>query len=213
MSPTSIATALAMARAGADGPTASQMDTVLRANGWGDLGGGMGSLEQILNGHNATWEDGEGTRHALSLNMVNRAFGQDGWTIKPSFLDRIGSAFGAGLALVDYVADPDAARDTHQRLGRAPDARPHQEAARRRPDVTAATRLALVNAIYLKANWAARVRSGPDRQPPVHDVDRYVHQGPDDAHGGRAGHRARAGPGLDRPRSSSTPGRTVRRSR
>ena len=55
MSPTSIATALAMARAGADGETASQMDKVLRANGWGDLGSGMGSLEQILNGYNATW--------------------------------------------------------------------------------------------------------------------------------------------------------------
>ena len=67
MSPTSIATALAMARAGAKGSTASQMDTLLRANGWGDLGSGMGSLEQILNGYNATWKDDEGTPHALSL--------------------------------------------------------------------------------------------------------------------------------------------------
>ena len=152
MSPTSIATALAMARAGADGATASQMDKVLRANGWRDLGSGMGSLEQILNGYNATWEDGEGTSHALSLNMVNRAFGQDGWTITPSFLDRIGGAFGAGLALVDYIADPDAARDTinawvarqtHDRIKKLLGP----------TDVTAATRLALVNAIYMKANW------------------------------------------------------------
>ena len=160
MSPTSIAAALAMARAGATGSTASQMDDVLRANGWGDLGSGIGSLEQILNGYNATWDDDEGTSHALSLNMVNRAFGQDGWTIKESFLDRIGSAFGAGLALVDYAGDPDAARDTinawvarqtHDRikklLGPA--------------DVTTATRLALVNAIYMKANWAHEF--DPDR--------------------------------------------------
>ena len=160
MSPTSIATALAMARAGATGPTASQMDRVLRANGWGDLGGGMGSLEQILNGHNATWEDGEGTRHALSLNMVNRAFGQDGWTIKTSFLDRIGKAFGAGLALVDYAADPDAARDTIN----AWVARQTHDQIKEllgRPDVTTATRLALVNAIYMKANWANEF--DPDR--------------------------------------------------
>lgn len=153
MSPTSIASALAMARAGAKGSTASQMDALLRANGWGDLGSGIGSLEQILNGHNATWEDGEGTPHALSLNTVNRAFGQDGWTIQSSFLDRIESAFGAGLALVDYAADPDAARDTinawvarqtHDRIKKllGPS------------DVTSATRLALVNAIYMKANWA-----------------------------------------------------------
>ena len=160
MSPVSIATALAMARAGATGRTASQMDDVLRASGWGDLGSGMGSLEQILNGYNATWEDGEGTTHALALNMVNRAFGQDGWTIKPSFLDRIGSAFGAGLALVDYIDDPDAARDTinawvarqtHDRIKKllGPN------------DISSATRLALVNAIYMKANWANEF--DPDR--------------------------------------------------
>ncbi len=84
--------------------------------------------------------------------MVNRAFGQDGWTITPSFLDRIGGAFGAGLALVDYIADPDAARDTinawvarqtHDRIKKLLGP----------TDVTTATRLALVNAIYMKANW------------------------------------------------------------
>ena len=152
VSPTSIATALAMARAGATGTTASQMDDVLRASGWGDLGSGVGSLEQILNGYNATWEDAEGASHALSLNTVNRAFGQDGWTIKQAFLDRIGSAFGAPLALLDFAADPDAARDTinawvarqtHDRIKKLLGP----------TDITADTRLALVNAIYMKANW------------------------------------------------------------
>ena len=111
-----------------------------------------GIAQQILNGYNATWKDDEGTPHALSLNAVNRAFGQDGWSIQPSFLDRIGGAFGAGLALVDYSADPDAARDTinawvarqtHDRIKKLLGP----------TDVTSATRLALVNAIYLKANW------------------------------------------------------------
>ena len=74
-----------MARAGADGSTASQMDRVLRANGWNDLGSGLGSLQQILNGHNATWKDDEGTSHSLSLNVVNRAFGQDGWPIEQAY--------------------------------------------------------------------------------------------------------------------------------
>ena len=62
MSPTSVALALAMARAGANGSTASQMDRVLHANGWNDLGDGLGSLQQILNDHNATWKDDEGTQ-------------------------------------------------------------------------------------------------------------------------------------------------------
>ena len=152
MSPTSIAMALAMARAGADGSTASQMDRVLRANGWNDLGSGLGSLQQILNGHNATWKDDEGTSHSLSLNVVNRAFGQDGWPIEQAYLQRIGRAFGAGLGLVDYMRDSSAARDlingwvARQTANRIPKLLSPT-------DVTEATRLVLVNAIYLKANW------------------------------------------------------------
>ena len=152
MSPTSIAMALAMARAGANGSTASQMDRVLRANGWNDLGGGLGSLQQILNGHNATWKDDEGTSHSLSLNVVNRAFGQDGWPIEQAYLQRIGRAFGAGIGLVDYMRDSSAARDlingwvARQTANRIPKLLSPT-------DVTEATRLVLVNAIYLKANW------------------------------------------------------------
>ena len=153
MSPTSVALALAMARAGANGSTASQMDRVLRANGWNDLGGGLGSLQQILNDHNATWKDDEGTSHSLSLNVVNRAFGQDGWPIEQAYLQRIGRAFGAGIGLVDYMRDSSAARDlingwvARQTANRIPKLLSPA-------DVTEATRLVLVNAIYLKANWA-----------------------------------------------------------
>ncbi len=152
MSPTSIALALAMARAGADGATATQMDDVLRANGWNDLGGGLGSLQQILNDHNATWKDDEGTSHSLSLNVVNRAFAQDGWPIEQAYLQRIGRAFGAGIGLVDYMRDSSAARDlingwvARQTANRIPKLLSPT-------DVTELTRLVLVNAIYLKANW------------------------------------------------------------
>ena len=169
MSPTSIAMALAMARAGADGSTASQMDHVLRANGWSDLGSGIGSLEQILNGHNATWKDDEGTSHSLSLNVVNRAFGQDGWPIEPAYLERIGRAFGAGLGLVDYMRDP-APRGTLINAWVARQtAQPHPEAALadrrdRRPRGSPRER------DLPEGELAARVRSGrhgqPRRSPP-----------------------------------------------
>jgi len=152
MSPTSIAMALAMARAGADGSTASQMDRVLHANGWNDLGSGLGSLQQLLNGENATWKDDEGNSHSLSLNVVNRAFAQDGWPIEQAYLQRIGRAFGAGIGLVDYIRDSSDARDlingwvARQTANRIPKLLGPT-------DITEATRLALVNAIYLKANW------------------------------------------------------------
>ena len=80
-------------------------------------------------------------------------FAQDGYPIESAFLDRIGKAFGSGLGLVDYIRDAEAARQaingwvSRQTLGRIPE-------LLKQPSVTGATRLVLVNAMYLKAEWA-----------------------------------------------------------
>jgi serpin B len=151
-SPTSIALALAMARAGAAGDTATQMDKVLHAKGWDSLAAGLNSLDQALASRNATWNDGEGPKE-LTLRLANAPFGQSGWTIKPDYLDALGSAFGAGLRSVDYAADPEAARQTinawvsQRTAGKIP-------TLLSKDDITSDTRLTLVNAIYLKAQWA-----------------------------------------------------------
>ena len=63
-------------------------------------------------------------------------------------------------------------------------------------DVTEATRLVLVNAIYLKANWAARVQRGRHPQPPVHDPGDGTDQGADHAPVRRAGRSPGDGRGL-----------------
>ncbi len=151
-SPTSIALALAMARAGARGETAGQMDAVLHSSGWVGLGAGLNALDQILAARDATWKDEEGKTHVLSLKVANAAFAQRGWPIEQAYLDEVAKAFGSGLALVDYVAAREAART-------AINAWVSRQTARRIPellapeDLTVDTRLALVNAIYLKANW------------------------------------------------------------
>jgi serpin B len=150
-SPTSIALALAMARAGAKGTTATQMDKVLHAPGWLALASGLNALDQALASRNATWNDGDGPKE-LTLRLANAPFAQRGWTIEPPYLDALGSAFGAGLRLVDYENDPGAARKTingwvsDRTAGRIPEL---LSAA----DLTPDTRLTLVNAIYLKAQW------------------------------------------------------------
>jgi len=152
-SPTSIALALAMARAGANGETASQMDAVLHTSGWDALGPGLNALDQALTFRDAAWEDEEGTVHQLALRIANAAFAQRGWEILQSYLDAIASTFGGGLRLVDYRADPDAARKvinawvSRQTMERIPELLPQGIV---RDD----NRLWLVNAIYLKANWA-----------------------------------------------------------
>ena len=151
-SPTSIALALGMARAGARGDTAAQMDGVLHANGWSELGAGLNALDQALASRNATWTDSEGASRQVALRIANGSFAQRGWTIEDGFLDAISSAFGAGVQLVDYAADPEAAR-------RAINAWVSQQTARRIPEllrpenVSKLTRLYLVNAVYLKAEW------------------------------------------------------------
>ena len=110
-SPTSIVLALAMARAGAKGETAAQMDKVIHAQGWDSLAAGVNALDQALASRNASWNDGDGPK-SLTLRLANAPFGQQGWTIEPAYLDALASSFGAGLRSVDYAADPAAARRT-----------------------------------------------------------------------------------------------------
>jgi serpin B len=156
-SPASIALALGMARAGARNETGSQMDAVLHASGRAELEAGLNSLEQALSSRDGAYLDDEGKAHELTLRIANASFAQRGWPIDPAYLDAIASAFGAGLKLLDYAADSEAAR-------KAINAWVSQKTAQRIPEllqppnVTRDTRLYLVNAIYLKANWVTEFR-------------------------------------------------------
>jgi serpin B len=153
-SPTSIQIALAMARAGAKGETATEMDRVLHSEGWDDLAAGLNALDLALASRDAKWAQFEGAPvNELTLRMANASFVQRGWAIEQSYLEAIASAFGSGLRLVDFVGDVDAARDTIN--GWVSD-----RTAARIPkllspaELTSDTRFTLVNAIYLKAQWA-----------------------------------------------------------
>jgi serpin B len=154
-SPTSIALALAMARAGAKGETATQMDAVLHTSGWDALGPGLNALEQALTSRNATWqsESFDPPTRELALRMANAAFAQRDWAIEQAYLERIASTFGAGVRLVDYRTDYEAARKlinawvSDQTKKRIPALVPEGS-------LDELTRLVLINAIYLKANWA-----------------------------------------------------------
>ena len=170
LSPTSIAIALGMARAGARGETAAQMDTVLHTTGWEALGAGLNALDQALASRDAIWQDEEGVPHQLALRIANATFAQRGWAIVQDYLDAIASAFGAGLRLVDYEADPEAARQ-------AINAWVSQQTANRIPEllgppnVTTDTRIVLVNAIYLKANWATEFERSATKSLPFTRLD------------------------------------------
>jgi serpin B len=152
ISPASIALALSMAQLGAVGLTADQMDTVLHGLVAKGETGPLDALDQALTSRTGTYKDAQGGDHEVVLKIANAPFGQRDLAIEPAYLDALASGFGAGLRVVDYKADPEAARalingwvadQTEQRI----------KELLQQGNVTAATRLVLVNAIYLKAAW------------------------------------------------------------
>ena len=151
-SPASIVMALAMARAGAQGETATEMDRVLHANDWREMAAGVGSLDLFLRSRGGTWRGDDDQTHELALRIANMAFAQDGFALQRSYLDRIGRVSGAGLGLVDYANHTQDARAaingwvSRQTMGRIPELISPT-------GLSPSTRLTLVNAVYLKAQW------------------------------------------------------------
>ena len=152
ISPASVAIALSMVQLGAAGMTADQMNTVLHDLVAAGEIGPIDALDQALASRNGTFKDTAGAEQPVILRIANGPFGQRGLGIVPAYLDAVARGFGAGLRIVDYEADPAAARalingwvadETEQRIKQLLAAQ----------DVTRDTRLVLVNAIYLKAAW------------------------------------------------------------
>jgi serpin B len=151
-SPYSISLALAMTYAGARGQTAEQVADTLRflldqdklhpAFNWLDA-------ELARRGEGAEGKDGEGFR----LNIVNAIWGQKDYEFLPDFLDVLAENYGAGLRILDFITEAEAARITindwvsDQTEGRIEDLIPPGA-------IDALTRLVLTNAIYFNAAWA-----------------------------------------------------------
>lgn len=151
-SPTSIALALAMARAGAQGQTAAEMDAVMHALASDDHAGWLNALDQALASRNRISTDDSGQELPVTLRIANAPFAQEGMPLEAAYLETLAARYGAGLRLVDYASATEEAR---QAINAWVDKRTEQ----RIPELlvegvlTPATRLTLVNAIYLKAPW------------------------------------------------------------
>jgi len=152
LSPHSISVALAMTYAGARGETESQMAETLHF---------MLTQEQLHPAFNKLdltlaergYEESETDGRSFRLSIVNALWGQQGYEFKPAFLDTLAQNYAAGMRLVDFLADADAARqeinnwvseETEQRI----------EDLIPQGGVDALTRLVLTNAIHFKAAWA-----------------------------------------------------------
>lgn len=169
LSPYSVAIALAMTRAGADGETARQMDAVLHAIGLPDLHGGLNALDQALAKRPGSYKVGDRTAQ-LELATANQLFGQMDYPFMPAFLDLLASRYGAGLRLVDYVGATEEARRQINRwvAQRTRDRIPELIA---RGVLDAMTRLVLTNAVYLKAAWVSPFNDSATAAAPFRRLD------------------------------------------
>jgi serpin B len=168
-SPFSISLALAMTYAGARGGTEEQMaDTLHYTLPQDRLHPTFNALDLTLaeRGEGAAGKDGEGFR----LNIANALWGQEGYPFLPEFLSLLASNYGAGMRLLDFAADAEAARTTindwveSQTEGRIKDLI--------RPGViNAATRLVLTNAIYFNAAWLHQFEPKLTEDGPFHLLD------------------------------------------
>ena len=153
VSPYSIATALAMLYPGARGATATEIADVLHLTvDDATLHAVRNHIETVL----ATPPPPQGeedTREPFTIRPANSAWGQGGYPFLDDYLGVLAENYGAGLRLLNYLQDPEGSRLTINDWvetateDRIKDLIP--EGA-----ITVDTRLALVNAIWFKANWS-----------------------------------------------------------
>lgn len=145
-SPLSMSLALAMAREGAGGRTADEMDKVLGAGAGKDA---QAAIKSLL----APPKQQPGGPMPPQLAIANRLYGDNKLTFEKAFLDLTRTGYGAPIEAVDFRTNPDGARATINKWVAA-QTKDRIKNLLAPGTVDGLTRLVLVNAIYLKAQWA-----------------------------------------------------------
>jgi serpin B len=146
-SPYSVDAALTMAGAGAEGPTAAQIDHVLGAPSVAAADANAAALRRAV-GAAASSASG-----APTVELANALWIERGIPLQAPFVTTLTDTFGAAPQDTNFSGAPQAAR---QAINAWVSAHTAKLIANLLPQgsVTAATVFVLANAIYLKANWA-----------------------------------------------------------
>ena len=171
MSPWSIATALAMARVGARGDTATDMARVLHVGDEPSYDQAMNALDQVLRGRNRTTPMGNDEPQIVDLSAANRLFAQRGLTFVPDFLDALAAHYGAAVGEVDYKTDTEAARRAINEWVAA-ETRDKIPALIGEGQLDTMSRLVLANAVFLRADWAIPFDKNATADGPFHAPSR-----------------------------------------
>lgn len=155
VSPTSVAMALAMLEPGTSGNARTELRRVLRIDEPEAFHASMNALERSL--HDRATEDygiGEWDPGEVTVRLANAAYVQHDYPFEAFYLDTVATHYGAAMKAVDFITG--GGRDAAAgEINRFVAAATHD----RITDIvgpgvfTERTRLALVNALYLKASW------------------------------------------------------------
>jgi serpin B len=163
LSPSSVATVLAMVLPGARGATADEIGAALRAGlPAGRLAEAAGALDAGLTERAA----GDG----VELRISNAVWAQAGLRLRPELVELLAGAFRAGLRQTDFRTGPEAARRAVNRL--VAEQTGGRIAELFAPgSISGDTRLVLTNAIYLEARWLEAFDPAETRPEPFHPLD------------------------------------------
>ncbi|XP_051721317.1 leukocyte elastase inhibitor-like isoform X6 [Ctenopharyngodon idella] len=155
-SPVSISSALAMVSLGARGNTAAQMFKVLGFKNPLSLvaatPGPHHSVDQIHSSFHKFMSELNKPGVPYVLSVANRLYGEQSYQFVEKFLNDTKKYYEAGLEKVDFKTKPEAARVN---INKWVEKKTQEKIKDLVPQgaVDELTRLVLVNAIYLKANW------------------------------------------------------------
>jgi serpin B len=159
-SPLSLAMAFGMADAGARGETAAQIEEVFHLPTSGqELHAAFNALEQAL-----------ASSGTPTLRLANRLFPATGYELEPDFVETLAAQYGAPPERLDFAGAAELARErinawvSERTEKRIPELFPAGA-------IDPATRLVLVNALYLKAKWMQPFGKYPTERAPFTRLD------------------------------------------
>ncbi|WP_051264744.1 serpin family protein [Nakamurella lactea] len=165
ISPYSVMAALGMAELGADGAALAAMSKVLGGDG-AAIAAQVTAIDAAVAAAvaaSAKQSSGRQSDPAI-VSPANSLFVQKGTPLRTEFLDAVAAGYDSALYSTDYKADPEAARKQINAWvsGKTHELIPELLGAGR---VTDRWRLALVNALYFKAQWADELNKATEKTP------------------------------------------------
>ncbi|MEU1284312.1 serpin family protein [Kitasatospora sp. NPDC005856] len=160
VSPSGLATVLAMLLPGARGATAEELAKALHTGlAPQQYAYATGALNRPLQGTDK-----------LVLRRSDDVWTQQGLAVQPDYLATLAAAFDAGVHQSDFAKDPDGARKTvNAAVEKATDGRIKDLFGA--GAITPNTRLVLTDALYLKAQWASAFKPSRTADLPFHKLD------------------------------------------